>query len=185
VEADVHRGQGVPHVRDTLFRMSLSVQDQEVGGVTVVRPAGRLTLSDSNGALKHAINSLVEAGRARFVLNLEGVPYVDSSGLGEIASAHVTVSRTGGQLLLAAVPDRVMDETHARALSAPRRKIRRRQTARLRISPSSAAAAPARAEKRRCRRAGGSRPKECCDEALHSPRAKPALHLRACSARYH
>jgi anti-sigma B factor antagonist len=109
VEADVHRGQGVPHVRDTLFRMSLSVQDQEVGGVTVVRPAGRLTLSDSNGALKHAINSLVEAGRARFVLNLEGVPYVDSSGLGEIASAHVTVSRTGGQLLLAAVPDRVME----------------------------------------------------------------------------
>jgi anti-sigma B factor antagonist len=74
-----------------------------------VRAAGRLTLSDSNGALKNAINSLVEAGRARFVLNLEGVPYVDSSGLGEIASAHVTVSRTGGQLLLAAVPDRVME----------------------------------------------------------------------------
>jgi anti-sigma B factor antagonist len=105
----VHCAEGAPHVRDTLFRMSLSVQDQEVGGVTVVRPAGRLTLSDSNGALKHAINSLVEAGRARFVLNLEGVPYVDSSGLGEIASAHVTVSRTGGQLLLAAVPDRVME----------------------------------------------------------------------------
>lgn len=89
--------------------MSLSVKDHEIGGVTVVRPEGRLTLSDSNGALKHAINSLVESGRARFVLNLEGVPYVDSSGLGEIASAHVTVSRTGGQLLLAAVPARVME----------------------------------------------------------------------------
>jgi anti-sigma B factor antagonist len=89
--------------------MALSVQDQEVGGVTVVRAAGRLTLSDSNGALKNAINTLVEAGRARFVLNLEGVPYVDSSGLGEIASAHVTVSRTGGQLLLAAVNTRVME----------------------------------------------------------------------------
>jgi anti-sigma B factor antagonist len=91
------------------LRVALSVQDQEVGGVTVVRAAGRLTLSDSNGALKNAINSLVEAGRARFVLNLEGVPYVDSSGLGEIASAHVTVSRTGGQLLLAAVNERVME----------------------------------------------------------------------------
>ncbi len=89
--------------------MALSVQDQEVGGVTIVRPTGRLTLSDSNGALKNAINSLVEAGRARFVLNLEGVPYVDSSGLGEIASAHVTGSRTGGPLLLAAVPARVME----------------------------------------------------------------------------
>jgi anti-sigma B factor antagonist len=89
--------------------MSLSVQDQEVSGVTVVRAAGRLTLSDSNGALKNAINSLVEAGRLQFVLNLEGVPYVDSSGLGEIASAHVTVSRTGGRLLLAAVNERVME----------------------------------------------------------------------------
>jgi anti-sigma B factor antagonist len=89
--------------------MSLTVQDHEVNGVTVVRAAGRLTLSDSNGALKNAINGLVEAGRVRFVLNLEGVPYVDSSGLGEIASAHVTVSRTGGRLLLAAVNERVME----------------------------------------------------------------------------
>src|SRR5918999_801870 len=89
--------------------MSLAVQDQEINGVTVVRAAGRLTLSDSNGTLKNAINALVEAGRVRFVLNLEGVPYVDSSGLGEIASAHVTVSRTGGQLLLAAVNTRVME----------------------------------------------------------------------------
>src|SRR5688572_13145589 len=89
--------------------MSLSVSDTEINGVTVVRAAGRLTLSDSNGALKNAVNALVEAGRVRFVLNLEGVPYVDSSGLGEIASAHVTVSRTGGRLLLAAVNQRVLE----------------------------------------------------------------------------
>jgi anti-sigma B factor antagonist len=89
--------------------MSFEVQDREVDGVTIVTAEGRLTLSDSNGALKNAINALVEAGRARFVLNLEAVPYVDSSGLGEIASAHVTVSRTGGQILLAAVNARVME----------------------------------------------------------------------------
>jgi anti-sigma B factor antagonist len=89
--------------------MTLSVSDTEVNGVTVVRAAGRLTLSDSNGALKNAVNALVEAGRVRFVLNLEGVPYVDSSGLGEIASAHVTVSRTGGRLLLASVNERVLE----------------------------------------------------------------------------
>jgi anti-sigma B factor antagonist len=89
--------------------MSLSVADTEIDGVTVVRAAGRLTLSDSNGALKNAVNALVEAGRMRFVLNLEGVPYVDSSGLGEIASAHVTVSRTGGRLLLASVNARVLE----------------------------------------------------------------------------
>jgi anti-sigma B factor antagonist len=89
--------------------MSLSVSDTEIHGVTVVRAAGRLTLSDSNGALKNAVSALVEAGRVRFVLNLEGVPYVDSSGLGEIASAHVTVSRTGGRLLLASVNARVLE----------------------------------------------------------------------------
>ena len=89
--------------------MSLSVHDQEVNGVTVVRATGRLTLGDSNGTLKNAINDLVDAGRVRIVLNLEGVPYVDSSGLGEIASAHVTVSRTGGKLLLAAVSERVLE----------------------------------------------------------------------------
>lgn len=89
--------------------MSLSIQDHEVGDVTVVRVAGRLTLSDSNGAVKNAVNALVEQGRTRFVLNLEGVPYVDSSGLGELVSAHVTVSRTGATLVLAAINDRVME----------------------------------------------------------------------------
>ena len=89
--------------------MSLSIQEQEVGGVTVVRAEGRLTLTDSNGALKNMISSLVESGRTRIVLNLAGVPYVDSSGLGEIASAHVTVSKIGGTLLLSAVHERVME----------------------------------------------------------------------------
>ncbi|HEV8317644.1 MAG TPA: STAS domain-containing protein [Vicinamibacterales bacterium] len=89
--------------------MSLSIEDQEVGDVTVVRVSGRLTLGDSNGAVKNAVNTLVEEGRTRFVLNLAGVPYIDSSGLGELASAHVTVSRTGATLVLAAVNDRVME----------------------------------------------------------------------------
>ena len=89
--------------------MSLSIEDQEVGDVTVMRVSGRLTLSDSNGAVKNAVNTLVEKGRTRLVLNLAAVPYVDSSGLGELASAHVTVSRTGATLVLAAVNDRVME----------------------------------------------------------------------------
>jgi anti-sigma B factor antagonist len=102
---DFRAGRGF----DAQWAMSLSIQDHEVGDVTVVRVAGRLTLSDSNGAVKSAVNTLVEQGRNRFVLNLEGVPYVDSSGLGELASAHVTVSRTGATLVLAAVNDRVME----------------------------------------------------------------------------
>ncbi len=44
---------------------------------------------------------------ATLVLDLHGVPYVDSAGLGAIVNAHVSAQRRGGRLLLSGVNDRV------------------------------------------------------------------------------
>jgi anti-sigma B factor antagonist len=43
------------------------------------------------------------------VLNLEGVPYVDSAGLGEIVRTYTTVSRQGGNLKLLNLTKRIED----------------------------------------------------------------------------
>ena len=49
------------------------------------------------------------AGARQIVLDLSGVQYIDSTRLGEVIAAHVSLSRLGGRLQLAAVPARVTE----------------------------------------------------------------------------
>lgn len=41
------------------------------------------------------------------VLDLHGVPYIDSAGLGAIVNAHVSAQKRGAKVLLSGVNDRV------------------------------------------------------------------------------
>jgi anti-sigma B factor antagonist len=43
------------------------------------------------------------------LLDLAGVRYIDSTRLGELIAAHVTVSRQGGRLKLVATPERIRE----------------------------------------------------------------------------
>ena len=43
------------------------------------------------------------------MLNLEGVPYIDSAGLGEVVRTYTTVSRQGGSLKLLNLTKRIED----------------------------------------------------------------------------
>ena len=59
--------------------------------------------------LKDKINSLLAGGRKKLLLNLEGVPYIDSAGLGEVVRTYTTVSRQGGSLKLLNLTKRIED----------------------------------------------------------------------------
>ena len=59
--------------------------------------------------LKDKVNSLIQQGHQKLLLNLEGVPYVDSAGLGEIVRTYTTVSRQGGKLKLLNLTKRIED----------------------------------------------------------------------------
>ena len=70
---------------------------------------GKLTIGEGDELLKDKINSLVQQGHRKLVLNLEGVPYVDSAGLGEIVRTYTTVQRQGGTLKLLNLTKRIED----------------------------------------------------------------------------
>ena len=70
------------------------------GGVATLLLTGRLTVSDEPGSLKQAAADAVAAGAKSVVLDLSRVPYIDSTRLGELIAAHVTVSRQGGRLVV-------------------------------------------------------------------------------------
>jgi anti-sigma B factor antagonist len=70
---------------------------------------GKITLADGDQLLKDKINSLVNQGHTKILLNLAAVPYIDSAGLGEIVRTYTTVSRQGGNLKLVNLTKRIND----------------------------------------------------------------------------
>src|SRR5512132_1116218 len=77
--------------------------------VTVLDLKGKMTLGEGDELLKDKINSLLQQDRKHILLNLEGVPYIDSAGLGEIVRTYTTVSRQGGKLKLVNLTKRITD----------------------------------------------------------------------------
>lgn len=87
----------------------MQIEQRDVGDVTILDLKGKLTLGDGDELLKDKINSLVHQGRKHIILNLAGVPYIDSAGLGEIVRTYTTVSRQGGKLKLLNLTKRIED----------------------------------------------------------------------------
>jgi anti-sigma B factor antagonist len=54
----------------------------------------------SGVVLGHAIRDLIKKGKKKIVLNLTGVTYVDSSGVGQLMGALMTARNQGGELKL-------------------------------------------------------------------------------------
>jgi anti-sigma B factor antagonist len=87
----------------------MQIEERAVGEVVVLDLKGRVTLGDGDELLKDKVNSLVNRGFKKIVLNLAEVPYVDSAGLGEIVRTYTTVSRQGGSLKLLNLTKRISD----------------------------------------------------------------------------
>ena len=85
------------------------IEERVVGDVTILDLKGKMTLGEGDELLKDKINSLIHQGQKKLLLNLEGVPYIDSAGLGEIVRTYTTVSRQGGNLKLVNLTKRITD----------------------------------------------------------------------------
>ena len=87
----------------------MDIVERTVSDVTVLDLKGKMTLGEGDELLKDKINGLLSDGKKKLVLNLEGVPYIDSAGLGEIVRTFTTVSRQGGKLKLLNLTKRIED----------------------------------------------------------------------------
>ena len=87
----------------------MQIEERLTGDVMILDIKGKLTIGEGDELLKDKINSLIQQGHKKLVMNLEGVPYVDSAGLGEIVRTYTTVSRQGGNLKLLNLTKRIED----------------------------------------------------------------------------
>lgn len=77
------------------------------GGIAVLALVGRLTVNDTPGLLKAAAANAVINGASTVALDLSQVPYIDSTRLGELIAAHISVARHGGRLVLICPTERI------------------------------------------------------------------------------
>jgi len=87
----------------------LDVKERQAGDVTVLDLRGEVRIGEGSIALRDAIRNLADTGKKKLLLNLAGVSYIDSSGIGELIANYTTVSRQGGQLKLLKLTDRVQN----------------------------------------------------------------------------
>ena len=89
--------------------MSVKLSTRQVGDVSVVDVAGRITLGEGSSALRDTMREMVGRNQKKILLNLGEVSYIDSSGIGELVSGFTTVTNSGGQLKLLNLNKRVKD----------------------------------------------------------------------------
>lgn len=88
--------------------MSLTASVRQAGAVTIIDLNGRVTLGDATGLLRETVRKAAEQNPA-ILLNVAGVSYMDSAGLGEMVGAHASVMNRGGQIRLVNVQKKLQD----------------------------------------------------------------------------
>ena len=88
----------------------MQIEERVVGDVTVVTVTGDITLNKGGDViLKDKINSLLQQGQKKLLLDLGRVAYVDSAGLGQLVQVKVTASRSAAELKLLNITKRLKD----------------------------------------------------------------------------
>jgi anti-sigma B factor antagonist len=87
----------------------LDVTERQAGDITVLDMRGAVRIGEGSVALRDSVRGLVENGKKKILLNLGGVNYIDSSGIGELIANYTTVSRQGGELKLLNLTDKIQN----------------------------------------------------------------------------
>lgn len=88
--------------------MQLKLSTRTVDDILIVDCAGRIVFGEESAELRESVKKLI-AQSGRIVLNLAGVSYIDSGGLGTLVALYTTARNAGGSIKLANLTERVSD----------------------------------------------------------------------------
>jgi anti-anti-sigma factor len=82
---------------------------RESGTIPILEVRGRLTIGDPSEQLHDALEAVAQAGAHKVIVDLNGVPQIDSSGISALVRISIKLTREGGALRLICRPGRVRD----------------------------------------------------------------------------
>ena len=78
----------------------LTIGERPEGDITILELAGEITVDDGDIAFGRYVDGLIKAGRVKIVVNLAGVTYIDSAGVGMMVAELKMVREAGGVMKL-------------------------------------------------------------------------------------
>jgi anti-anti-sigma factor len=90
-------------------RLPMEIAVHETNGVHMLEVHGRLTIGEPSEQLTDMLQSVVQGGGRKVVVNLNGVPQIDSSGISSLVRSSIQLAREGGALHLVCGQGRVRD----------------------------------------------------------------------------
>jgi anti-sigma B factor antagonist len=78
----------------------LTIDERQSGEVTVLVLTGQMLLDDGDLLFGKRVRDLVDRGLVKVVLDLGGVTYIDSSGVGMLVAKLKTLKERGGDMRL-------------------------------------------------------------------------------------
>ena len=87
----------------------MEIKERADGRIRILHVSGKVTRADGERVLRARIEDLSDRGFNQIVLNLEEVPYMDSSGLGELVRCYSSLRRENGTMALTHLSPRLVD----------------------------------------------------------------------------
>ncbi|HUK26088.1 MAG TPA: STAS domain-containing protein [Terriglobales bacterium] len=88
--------------------MNLKIESHTADGVAVVSCQGRIVVGEEASALRQEVKHILPAN-GKIVLNLAGVTYIDSTGLGTLVGIYSSARSAGGDIKLCGLGHRFRD----------------------------------------------------------------------------
>jgi len=85
----------------------MRLESRERDGVVVLDLQGKLMGGPDADLFKSTIHALLEKGSKKIVVNLHNIDWINSTGMGILISGYTTMRRSGGDLRLLHVSDKI------------------------------------------------------------------------------
>ncbi|MBP1622411.1 MAG: anti-anti-sigma factor [Acidobacteria bacterium] len=78
----------------------MKIDVRTIRDVYILDCSGKITLGEGTMSIRNTVKDLLQSGAKKILLNLSGITYLDSAGVGELVGCFVTAGNAGGKLKL-------------------------------------------------------------------------------------
>lgn len=87
----------------------MKIEKRKKGDVTILDLKGKILIGEGIDELRESINNVIKADEKKLLLNFDQVPYLDSTGLGEVVRSYTSLKKEGGVVKIINLTQKVKD----------------------------------------------------------------------------
>jgi len=87
----------------------MKIEKRKKGDVLILDLKGKILIGDGIDELREAINNAIKEKESKLLLNFAEVPYLDSTGVGEVVRSYTSLKKEGGSVKIINLTTKVRD----------------------------------------------------------------------------